>query len=78
MEKAKSGKKIDTTTKDAEYKKGLDAQINSILDGKESISVEDLRKNSLFGNLSEKALQRLDYIAGIDGDKTSLDRKSVV
>ena len=72
MEKAKSGKKIDTTTKDAEYKKGLDAQINSILDGKESISVEDLRKNSLFGNLSEKALQRLDYIAGIDGDKTSL------
>ncbi len=68
----KEWKKIDTTTKDAEYKKGLDAQINSILDGKESISVEDLRKNSLFGNLSEKALQRLDYIAGIDGDKTSL------
>lgn len=69
--------KLDATTKDVQYKNELDKKISSILNGGETISLSDLQKNSLFSNLSEKAMQRLDYIAGIDGDKTSLNSEEL-
>lgn len=73
----KEWKKLDSTTQDSQYKKGLDKTINSILNGKESISIEKLRKNSLFSKMSDKAEQRLEYLAGIDGDNTTLNSEEL-
>ena len=69
--------KIDATTKDTQYKNELDKKISSILNGEETISISDLQKNSMFANLSEKAMQRMDYIASIDGDKTTLNSEEL-
>ena len=60
--------KINDTTQDKEYQSALDKKINSILGGKETISVGKLRKNSLFSNLSETAQKRFNDIAKVDGD----------
>lgn len=68
---------LDKTTKDAEYNKVLDKKINSILQGQETISLQTLKKNSLFSNLSEKALERFNYIAGIDGDNKSFNAEEL-
>lgn len=64
---------VDTTTQDKEYKNILDKTINSILNGEKTISVDKLKENSLFLNLSEKGLERFNYIAGIDGDTKSFN-----
>lgn len=65
--------KIDNTLKDKEYNQVLDKKVNSILNGEETISLEKLKNNSLFSNLSEKALERFNYIAGIDGDNSTFN-----
>ncbi len=64
---------IKETTKNKNYQNMLEQKINSILDGKETISVEQLKKNSLFSNLSDKALERFNDIAGLDGDNTTFN-----
>lgn len=66
--KGKEWVKINDTTQDKEYQSALDKKINSILGGKETISVEQLRKNSVFSNLSEAAEKRFNDIARMDGD----------
>lgn len=63
--------KIDTTIKDKEYINQLDKKIMSILNGKQSINIEDLKKNSLFANMSDSAKQRFEDIANIDGNKNN-------
>lgn len=65
--------KINDTTKNKEYQAQLEKKISSILDGKETISVDKLKQNSLFNSLSEQAALRFNQIAGIDGDKTTFN-----
>lgn len=65
--------KINDTTKDKDYQSQLNKKINSILNGNETISVEELRQNSLFKDLSEQATVRFNQVARIDGDKTSFN-----
>lgn len=60
--------KINDTTQDKEYQSALDKKINSILGNNETISVEQLRKNSVFSNLSEASEKRFNDIARMDGD----------
>lgn len=74
---SKEWKTIDGATKNKEYNQLLSQKINSILNGKETISFQNLKKNSLFSNLSEKALERFNYIAGIDGDATTFNAEEL-
>lgn len=73
----KEWKKLGDTSKDKDYNQVLDKKINSILNGKETISLQQMKKNSLFSNLSEKALERFNYIAGIDGDNTTFNAEEL-
>ena len=59
---------LDDTSSNPDYQKQLDNKVNSILKGKQTISVTELKKNSLFQNLSEKGLANFDTIAGLDDD----------
>ena len=68
---------LNKTSNDKEYNQLLDKKINSILNCKETISLQKLKKNSLFSNLSEKALERFNYIAGIDGDNTTFNSEEL-
>lgn len=70
-------KTIDEATKSKKYKEVLDNQINSILNGNETISAAKLRENSLFSKLSDEALKKFNYIAGIDGDDTSFNAEEL-
>ena len=65
--------KLSDTTKDKDYQAQLGKKINSILNGTETISIEKLRQNSLFKDLSEQATIRLNQLSGIDGDRTSFN-----
>ena len=69
--------KINDTTQNKEYLSALDKKINSILGGKETISVEQLRKNSVFSNLSEAAEKRFNDIARMDGDGKTLSAQEL-
>ncbi len=60
------------TTQDKDYLNALDKKIASILGGKETISVDKLRKNSVFSNLSKAAEERFNDIAKMDGDAKTL------
>ena len=73
----KEWKKIDDTTKNKDYQNTLDKAMNSIMDGKDTISIDKLRKNSLFANLSDKAQEKFNYIAGIDGDNTTINAEEL-
>ena len=73
----KEWKSINGASNDKEYNQLLDKKINSILKGKETISLQQLKKNSLFANMSDKALERFNYIAGIDGDASTFNSEEV-
>ena len=69
--------KINDTTQNKEYQSALDKKIASILGGKETISVDVLRKNSVFSNLSEAAEKRFNDIARMDGDGNTLSAEEL-
>lgn len=73
----KEWKSINGASNDKEYNQLLDEKINSILKGKETISLQQLKKNSLFANMSDKALERFNYIAGIDGDASTFNSEEL-
>lgn len=75
--KNKEWVKINDTTQNKEYQSALDKKIDSILGGKETISVEQLRKNSVFSNLSETAEKRFNDIASMDGDNKTFSREEL-
>lgn len=63
---------IKDTTTNKEYKNIINAKINSILNGKKEISINELKKNSLFQNMDKKTEDRFNAIAGIDGNTETL------
>lgn len=70
-------KNIANTTQNKEYKKVIDKKIDSILGGKKTIQAKDLQKNSVFGKLSDKAQERFNEIAGLDGNSGTFNAEEL-
>lgn len=63
--------KLKATTENPVYKKAVDKEVASILGWNKTISVKNLRENSIFSNLSKDAEERFNDIAKIDGDAST-------
>ena len=66
--------KIRNATSDSKYLKGLDAKINSVMQGESTVSTEKIMNDSVFANMDEKTRIRFNKIAGLDGNAKSFTR----
>jgi len=74
---SKEWHKINDTLQNQEYRNVLEDKINSVLGDNKTVSVNDLQKNSVFGGLSDKALERFNAIAGLDGDSSTFNAEEL-
>ena len=69
--------KIRKATTDDEYLKGLDAKVNSIMKGKKTVDIEQLKNNSVYSNMDTETLARFNKIAKLDGDAKSFSKDEI-
>ena len=72
---------LSASVSNPEYQEKLNKQVENILGNNESISLEALKKNSLFAdaynNLNDKAKARVDYIVNMEGDSQNVSEKEL-
>ena len=67
--------------KSEKYYQFLSANCDQIMHADNSISLSDLKSNNIFSSwfnkLDNKAKSKIDYIAGLDGDKQSVNKNEL-